>query len=434
MKCKNCGGEWTPPAGAAPLKYCPFCGTEIKFVPASLREALCAVAAERGRALLRNEEATAAAVLALSPALSDAVARLRLVYAVDGAALFDALALPEQERQAALAGLEKRLEEEYWISGQGAGQLSGDYGAALSQPDLPEGDLRRPTLASLPVGRAVACGETSYNRRDVSDWGDLIAISAGRYHTVGVRPDGTAVACGLYYNPGDGYNNVISGWRDLVAVSAGHECTIGLRADGTAVACGFKDGKNEIIAGWRDLITVSAKYVDAVGLRRDGTVVATYGYDPLDIRYCEGLVDVDINFGLVAGVRRDGSAVLCGSRAGKPDGGEYDGKYTYPLDSLRHIRGLTSVRCGDFHVVGLRRDGTAVAVGGNRYEQCEVGTWRDLVAVDANAQYSLGLRGDGTVVGCGRYPSGVGAWRGVFAISAGREHAVGLVRPEEAEK
>jgi hypothetical protein len=47
--------------------------------------------------------------------------------------------------------------------------------------------------------------------------------------------------------------------------------------------------------------------------------------------------------------------------------------------------------------VGLRADGTAVAVGIGRRGQCAVDTWRDVVAVAAGYLHTVGLTDDGRV-------------------------------------
>jgi len=36
---------------------------------------------------------------------------------------------------------------------------------------------------------------------------------------------------------------------------------------------------------------------------------------------------------------------------------------------------ITQVSAGYYHTVGLRSDGTVVAVGNNTYGQCNVGNW-----------------------------------------------------------
>ena len=40
----------------------------------------------------------------------------------------------------------------------------------------------------------MAVGYNRDGRCDVSDWSDIVAVSAGRWHTVGLKDDGTASA------------------------------------------------------------------------------------------------------------------------------------------------------------------------------------------------------------------------------------------------
>ncbi|MBQ4270131.1 MAG: zinc-ribbon domain-containing protein, partial [Clostridia bacterium] len=53
------------------------------------------------------------------------------------------------------------------------------------------------------------------------------------------------------------------------------------------------------------------------------------------------------------------------------------------------------------HMVGLKLDGTVLAVGDNYYWQCNVSEWRDIVAVEAGCYHTVGLKKDGTVVAVG---------------------------------
>ena len=41
-------------------------------------------------------------------------------------------------------------------------------------------------------------------------------------------------------------------------------------------------------------------------------------------------------------------------------------------------RDIVAVAAGKFHTVGLKRDGTGVAVGYNKYSQCDVIGWTDI--------------------------------------------------------
>ena len=91
-----------------------------------------------------------------------------------------------------------------------------------------------------------------------------------------------------------------------------------------------------------------------------------------------------------------------------------------------------TVSAGDFHTVGLKADGTVVAVGDNDNGQCDVDGWTDIVAVSAGYYHTVGLKADGTVVATeyiGDYYYGqcdVDGWTDIVAVSAGDFHTVGL--------
>ena len=90
---------------------------------------------------------------------------------------------------------------------------------------------------------------------------------------------------------------------------------------------------------------------------------------------------------------------------------------------------IVAVAAGSHHTVGLKADGTVIAVGENEDGQCDVSGWRDIVAVAAEGFYTVGLKSDGTVVAVGSNYYGqceVSDWRDIVAASAGGYHAVGL--------
>ena len=65
-----------------------------------------------------------------------------------------------------------------------------------------------------------------------------------------------------------------------------------------------------------------------------------------------------------------------------------------------------TVSAGWGHTVGLKADGTVVAVGSNGRGQCDVDGWTDIVAVSAGDFHTVGLKADGTVVAVGSNGSG----------------------------
>ena len=81
---------------------------------------------------------------------------------------------------------------------------------------------------------------------------------------------------------------------------------------------------------------------------------------------------------------------------------------------------IVSVAAGENHSVGLRADGTVVAIGDNTYGQCSVYGWKDVVAIDAGPRHTVGLCSDGTVMISGdndRNQLSAGGWSSIAAIS-----------------
>ena len=64
------------------------------------------------------------------------------------------------------------------------------------------------------------------------------------------------------------------------------------------------------------------------------------------------------------------------------------------------------VAAGNYHTVGLKSDGTVVAVGMNGDGQCDVGNWTDIIQVAAGDDHTVGLKSDGTVVAVGDNTTG----------------------------
>ena len=218
-------------------------------------------------------------------------------------------------------------------------------------------------------------------------------IVFGDWITTGLKSDGTVVAVG---DNDYGQRNV-DGWTDIVAIAAGYSHTVGLRSDGTVVTAGSdSDGKRDV-GSWTDIVAIAAGNYHTVGLRSDGTVVSTEIVDTSKM-----IIDMTdlINRG---------------------------------QDDVGGWTDIKAIVAGSMHTVGLKSDGTVVAVGENDEGQCNVDGWTDIVAIAAGNYHTVGLRSDGTVVSTeitdddyDFSQSDVGAWTDIVAISARDETTVGL--------
>jgi alpha-tubulin suppressor-like RCC1 family protein len=90
---------------------------------------------------------------------------------------------------------------------------------------------------------------------------------------------------------------------------------------------------------------------------------------------------------------------------------------------------IPMVTAGECHTVGLKSDGTVVAVGDNSSEQCDVGGWTGIVQVAAGQLHTVGLKSNGDVVAVGFNDWGqcdVAAWGNITRVAAGDQHTVGI--------
>ena len=86
---------------------------------------------------------------------------------------------------------------------------------------------------------------------------------------------------------------------------------------------------------------------------------------------------------------------------------------------------------GAYHTLGLKSDGTVVAVGSNGHGQTDVSSWTGITAIAAGTNHTVGLKSNGTVVGAGDNGAGqsdFSSWTGltITAIAAGGDNTVGL--------
>lgn len=109
--------------------------------------------------------------------------------------------------------------------------------------------------AAVTFGKAA--GYKDAHDRSMELWNqfaDRKTVDTSGSHTVGLRSDGTVVATG---NNTNGQCNV-SDWQDIVAVSAGSDCTIALKADGTVVAVGDNINGQCDVGDWTGIKVPSA--------------------------------------------------------------------------------------------------------------------------------------------------------------------------------
>ena len=115
-----------------------------------------------------------------------------------------------------------------------------------------------------------------------------------------------------------------------------------------------------------------------------------------------------------------------------PDAGYQFANWTGNVGAIAHVNDATTtitmngdysitanfvkqcdLAAGDRHTVGLKTDGTVVAVGWNAFGQCNVYGWTNITQIAVNGDHTVGVKSDGTVVAVGDNTYGqcdVGDW------------------------
>jgi alpha-tubulin suppressor-like RCC1 family protein len=275
----------------------------------------------------------------------------------------------------------------------------------------------------------------------VGGFSNWTAVSAGRYHSLGTRADGTVWAWGLNGQGrlGDGTItarsspvSVVGGFADWTGISAGLSHSLGTRADGSAWAWGLNTfgrlgdltvtariSPVSVVGGFSDWTGVSAGSYHSLGTRADGTVWAwgnnafgrlgdltvTDRSSPVSV--VGGFSDwtgVSAGFNHSLGTRADGSAWAWGSNTLGQLGDLTVTSRRSPVSVVGGFADWTGVSAGRYHSLGTRANGSAWAWGYN----------------------GQGRLGDGTATGRSSPVSVVGGFADWTAVSAGNAHSLAL--------
>ncbi|KQR37806.1 hypothetical protein ASF71_15100 [Deinococcus sp. Leaf326] len=245
----------------------------------------------------------------------------------------------------------------------------------------------------------------------------VVSLSAGGYHTLAVKPDGTVVAWGQNTY---GQTNVPAGLSGVVAVSAGTFHSLALKSDGTVVAWGQNtNGQTNVPAGLSGVVAISAANSTNWALKADGTAFFWGGYAPDGLNALSDAVSISAGSSHELILKADGTINTSGSNS--------YGQRTVPAG----LNSVINVASGNMHSVALRADGRVFAWGRNTSGQTSVpaGALSGVVMIAAGGEHTVALNSDGKVFDWGDSQASVPfgtVLSGVVAISTGMYHSVAL--------
>ena len=275
----------------------------------------------------------------------------------------------------------------------------------------------------------------------------IISVSGGGLHSLFLKNDGTVMASGRNMSGqlGDGggidYNAVpvqVSGLTGIIAVSAGDFHSLFLKNDGTVWACGDNSygqlGDSTTtgrftpvqVSGLTGITAISAESFHSLFLKNDGTVWACgYNYNgqlgdgttinrlaPVQVAGLTNVTAIEGGWYHSLFLKTDGTAWACGGNgSGQLGDGTLTSKST-PIQ-VSGLSGMVKVTGGGLHSLFLKSDGSVWACGNNDEGQLgdnsqtgkttpiQIPSLIGITAVDAENHHSLFLKNNGTVWACG---------------------------------
>ena len=221
---------------------------------------------------------------------------------------------------------------------------------------------------------------------------DAVSISAGHWHCLAARADGTISAWG---DDANGEVSGAAGISNAVKVAAGDRYSLALLEDGTVAGWGTNSyGQLNVPASVTNAVSIAAGDYHALALLDDGTVVG-WGWNGYDGRVF-GASSVSNAIAVAAGSSHSLALLSDGTVQG------------WGSDSYGQVSGATTVSnavaiaSGDRHSLALRSDGTVAAWGWNYHGQCSGATnVVAAIAIDGGYTHSVAVRADGRVVAWG---------------------------------
>lgn len=306
---------------------------------------------------------------------------------------------------------------------------------------------------------------------------NVIAISAGTFHSAAVCDDGTVWTWGdnRWGQLGDGTNvtrlsPVQVPISDVKAISAGFDSTVALKNDGTAWAWGdnhygqLGDGTNKNsyvpiqVKGLSHVKAIAAGGGHVLALKEDGTVWAwgrgfrgqlgidgvnptrdnndTYSlYTPTQVPI-SNVIAISAGAFHTAALKADGSVWSWGEGSdGVIGNGDIGDQYTPVQVSISDVKGIT---CGHSNTLALKNDGTIwgwglnlnyclgnVTIDMRQTTPVKARGISDAVAIAAGDMHTLALKGDGTVWAWGYNQNG--------RLGYGRDHGPNKMEPVQVK-
>lgn len=246
----------------------------------------------------------------------------------------------------------------------------------------------------MTPGRAYSVGSALYGGGQ-EQFGDIVASAAGSMYTLYLKPDGTvALLCNFMGPPLED----LATWRNVTAIATGEAHAVGLKADGTVMACGNAANRRTEVGGFSDIVAIAAGTSFTLGLKSDGTVMTTPESYVSDVSTWTGIVAISAGSYHAVGLKADGTVVAVGNNPW----GQCD---------VSSWTDVVSVAAGYSGTTAITATGTVLATGRNDSGQLDVAGWTSL----GRGAFAGSLGGGGSAVGLRRDAGAPTKWVSLLA-------------------
>jgi len=317
-------------------------------------------------------------------------------------------------------------------------------------------------------------------------------IAGGWRHSLAICTDSTIMAWGYNYNGqlGNGLNGVgtdsnvpisVNSLTGVIAVSAGMYHSLALKSDGTVWAWGANnsgqlgDGTNinnnvpVQVSSLTGIIAIAAGGAHSLALKNDSTVWSWGRNDvgqlgngnnnnsnvPVQVNFLTEAITIAAGGNHSLALKNDGKVRTWGSNQyGQLGNGAFDSNIPILVSPITGMTGgITAIAAGFFHSIALRNDSTIWAWGNNLYGQLgngnnnninlpnHINSFFGVIKIGGGTTSSYATKNDGTAWAWGsnfagelgngnninsNVPVFVNSLTGIIAIDGGGEHSLAL--------
>ncbi len=236
-------------------------------------------------------------------------------------------------------------------------------------------------------------GEEDYQPsiiEDVGKWRNIVSLHESLWilgygaMVFGLRSNGTvAITRAKYKNDP---RSSVTKWKDIKMLFAGHSHIVGVKKDGTVVACGENNFGQCNVSAWKNVVSAQAYHTSTVGVLANGDVI--YTGDEHSLKTFHNIKKMDDYYKI--GIKNDGTLAVADPF--------WSWKDNNPTDWLLSLTNVKELSCNYDAIAVLFYDGTVQCLFNKQGILETTSGWNDIIQVIIVSGAVVGLRNDGTLL------------------------------------